>query len=132
MTSAKLLLEHGADVNGTCKGYDTPLTFVLNLNIQNYRPWVDLLLKFGARKSINEGGQYSWRMSALHWAAEKGDVQLVKLFLDHGADIMMLDTPTKITAFMFARRKKNHRVMDLLKSRGASESRRGCWYWSRD
>lgn len=90
----KLLLDHGADVNGSSKQSDykgpgviigsTPLRLAAmkgNLDIMK------LLLEHGA---IVDASRQSGR-TALHWASLKGHPDIVKLLLDYGADVWAQD-----------------------------------------
>ena len=52
---------------------------------------VQASLRDGA--SLSQKNHYGWQ--ALHWASYKGNVELTKLFLDKGADVLALNNDGK-------------------------------------
>jgi hypothetical protein len=74
---AKLLIDHGADVN--TRGYGLPPLIWAVRN--DHKHIAKLLLDHNAE--INKMG---YGMTALHWASWEGREEMVQLLLDHGAD----------------------------------------------
>lgn len=109
----RLLVGYGADVNGKDMKFDTPLS------LASYSDWgdqmkalVQLLLEFGAGSSINEGGTI-YERSPLHWAARHGNIEIVAILLNYGADVKLLDA-TGFTAFRLAMEEGHQEIMNLL------------------
>ena len=119
MEIIQLLLERGADVNlqFVARSYgraDTPVKAA----VENVRiDLVQLLLRAGARVNDLEPG---CKISALQIAAAKGNLGLVQLLLDAGADV---DAPPFLywgeTALQAAAGTGNVEVVQLLLSHGA-------------
>lgn len=80
--AARLLIEHGADVNVRSSG---PIARVPPLGTAAFvgsTPLARLLLDAGAEvDGVGEGG-----FTALHAAAQSGNAELVRLLLEYGAD----------------------------------------------
>ncbi|KAL8689137.1 MAG: hypothetical protein Q9218_005122 [Villophora microphyllina] len=77
---AKLLLSHGADINGEgCEHY-TPLEAAIHRGHANV---VGLLLERGARAGKSNGED---RPTLLYWSAVRGDEEVVRLLLEHGPE----------------------------------------------
>ncbi|OBS26142.1 hypothetical protein FPOA_00085 [Fusarium poae] len=87
---AKLLLEHGANVNALNIGYETPLHLLLGW--RNYRsfPIVPLLEEL-LSKSAEVNSRDSEGCSPLHLACQKQDTQAILLLVKEGADLEALD-----------------------------------------
>jgi ankyrin repeat protein len=95
LESAKLLLEHGADVNQQTEGGWTPLLVA----VQNrYYELAEFLLEHGADPSIqNKGGWSPLYIATDNRNIEGGDyptrkpdrdhLEIIKLLLEHGADV---------------------------------------------
>jgi ankyrin repeat protein/curved DNA-binding protein CbpA len=81
-STMRILLEHGANFNGKgrSKGVSDIITPIELAVSKNKEPLVRLLLQH-AKKSTLINEQY-----ALRWAAEYGDIDIVRLLLEHGAD----------------------------------------------
>ena len=62
-------------------------------------------------------GQLSAKLSALHVAAQKGNVEMVDLLLAHGADRTLRDKHNN-TALMLAEKKKHMEIIMRLKGEG--------------
>ena len=78
--AARLLLDHGADVNSTCGG-EVPLRIACrgrHLNI------MDLLLKRGAKVDIRDDDYIG---TILHRASWEGEVEALRVLLEHKANI---------------------------------------------
>lgn len=82
-----LLLHYGADVNATAderNDYRSVLHFAV---LSGNRAMVDLLLKQGARPRAPPGGPADRKPSALDLAVLRGDVELVQMLIQAGADV---------------------------------------------
>ena len=60
-------------------------------------------------------------LTALHFAANKGHVQLARLFLDHGADVNAAGKAqgVPVIPLALAEKSKHEKMAALLKERGA-------------
>jgi hypothetical protein len=94
---AKLLLEHGADVNAKDKYGGTPLHRAV---LTEDADVVTLLLEHGA--DVNAKDKYGG--TPLHLAAAKGHADIARLLLEHGADPSIKDNEGS-TPLDIARRK---------------------------
>jgi hypothetical protein len=109
----KDLLEYGADPNSA----GTPTTCLLNWGCTK-KDWkiLELLVRSGA--NLNQKDDSGHSFSILHIAAHKGDAELVKFLLEHGADSTITDslgaTPLQIAEEVSQNR--NQEVITLLKS----------------
>ncbi len=110
----KFLVDHGADVNATDTWGCTPLFYAQFLDI------AELLVARGTDldiKNTEDGG------TVLHDAASTGDLEAVKLFVSHGADIDARnfegETPLHKAALF-----RDPAIVDYLVSEGADLSAR--------
>ena len=123
-TIAKFLLDAGADVNLSDEHNKTPLmAAVSNSNVEL------ILLLLPGNKTINNW--HDSKLTCLHIACRKGDVDIVKILLNHGADVnksaTVFDLKQKtplISAFhgmMLSVPEQNGReIVELLLKNGAS------------
>ncbi len=119
--AVELLLDHGADVNARDAWGCTPLSHSL---FPGFLDIMELLVEHGTDLNIQndiDGG------TVLHDAASNGDLQAVKLFVSHGADIDARDfegeTPLHKAALI-----RSQDTVDYLVSHGAdlhARSKRG-------
>jgi ankyrin repeat protein len=84
LEKAKLLIEHGAQVNARSSDKRTAL-LVASGKFGN-SPVVKLLLEHGADPSAHSPGLIGWDVTPLYEAAYVGDASMMKLLLAHGAD----------------------------------------------
>ncbi|KAI5820927.1 ankyrin repeat protein, partial [Pyronema omphalodes] len=109
----KLLLGYGADANGLDMKFDTPLSLATYSDWgKNMKCLVRMLLEFGAKLTINDGGTIHNRPPLL-WAARHGDVEVVGILLKYGADTSVVDGHG-FTAFQLAKQEGHKKVMKLL------------------
>ena len=81
----KYLISRGANVNKIGAEECTPIMYEVYMH--NYEN-IEILLENGA--DINYQSQYDGYTS-LHWASRKGDLEMVKLFINNGANINSLN-----------------------------------------
>ncbi|KAL7947111.1 ankyrin repeat protein [Trichoderma barbatum] len=81
----QLLLQNGAQVNAASARYKG-ITALQGACLQSNREIVELLLKSGADVQASGGG-FNGDGTALHAAAEKGCIDIVKKLVDSGADV---------------------------------------------
>jgi ankyrin repeat protein len=111
--AARLLLEKGAKVDAVASNptHVMPLhSAASSRNLEAAR----LLLKRGA--PINARQQAGW--VPLHAAAQNGDRDMVALFLEHKADVLLANDDGK-TAAMVAREKGHTQIAEVLEQRAA-------------
>ena len=109
----KLLLDHDADPN---IHYPDGSSLLLKLVMAtcdkhgNYFPYITLLLNHGANVNIAHSvtGQ-----TALMTAAQAQDVDLVKLLLEHGADVTQVNKEGKSVLDMLGRTRSHAKVAEL-------------------
>lgn len=110
---ARLLLDNGARINA--RDWDGMTALSLAVDNRNVDV-VWLLVENGA----NPEEATDWRKRPiLHWAAERGYSDLVKLLLEKGADINATDTAA-VTALHLAIKCSNFEIINLLLDRGAN------------
>lgn len=116
----ELLLRHGADLNATGEWGNTPLYFLLRYHDLEREPDVARglrwLLAHGADPNVRCGRE---RETSVHMAARSGqNVEIVKLLLEHGADVHALRGDGR-TAWVLARRSGFDDVAAALEEAGA-------------
>jgi ankyrin repeat protein len=84
---AKLLLEHGANPNARDKRQATPLHNLAGFTVSPQSKSIELLLEAGA--DINAQTMYS--ETSVFSAAQMGNVEYVRLLVDHHADLRIPD-----------------------------------------
>lgn len=110
--TVKLLLEKGADVNEAIDHGITPL-----ISAVGHGDIVKLLLEKGA--DVNAKTEFH-RNTALNYAIWQGDLESVRLLLDHGAGVNHKDSQA-LTPLKHAEEKSLHEIAKLLRERGAEE-----------
>ena len=121
---AKLLLEHGAFPNPPVESSGDALWVA-----QEWRPdkrMEQLLLSYGATPAKEHTDQdwpktpHNWlRISALHEAARKGDVEEAKRLLDAGADLTARDEHLGSTPLAWAAKFGQRAMVEFLLEQGA-------------
>ncbi|XHF97076.1 hypothetical protein AWENTII_000679 [Aspergillus wentii] len=102
----ELLLNHGADIEAAQYG-DTPLCIASN---KGHQKVVEILLR--RRAAVTP--------KALHSAAKAGNLQIVEILLDHGADINAFNISTSEETALFIAAKRGHEeVVNILLGHGA-------------
>jgi ankyrin repeat protein len=108
---ARLLLEHGADVNArTNVGWTSLRVAASNGRVEVAR----VLLEHGA----NVGAEDDEGRTPLHIAAEHKKVEVARVLLEHGANVGAEDNEGK-TAFQIASAEGHDEIMKLLSEHGA-------------
>ena len=110
----KLLLEHKANVNLTTKEAGSPLSQACD---EGFVEVARLLIAAGARVNYKDPSTLE---SALHLAAEHGNLALVKLLVDSHAELNGWDEEGR-TPLTRAIRKRRNDVVAYLRSVGAKE-----------
>jgi ankyrin repeat protein len=77
------LLNNRADINAIHRGIGTPLQRAVTWHGKDMEGMVKLLLDRGADVKTNAGETEN----ALHAAATIGNIDIVKLLIEHGADV---------------------------------------------
>lgn len=103
----KLLLDGGADVNNINKEGRSTLMFSAS---GPYPETVQLLLDRGANIDITDKAEH---FTALMWAAAEGNLDVVKVLVNHGANPSMKDVDGD-SAASFARKNGHNKVADFL------------------
>ena len=98
-------------------------------NIEELNKMVTLMeaIEIGDVKTVKELIEYSpyipiihtYEMSALHLAAQKGHIEIVRVLLDAGADVNPTEDMVGTTALMFASQNGHIEVVELLLQAGA-------------
>ena len=80
----------------------------------------------GVIKAIENGADVNlkdeWGRTALHWAVEKENLEMVKYLVENGADANLLDIKGR-TAFTFAVEKGNLEMVKLFIEKGLRKVR---------
>jgi len=111
---ARLLLEHGADVNSRTSDYDygqTPLHIVVK---NNRIEVLHVLLEHGA----NVAAKDNHGRTPLHLVAERGSVDVARVLLKHGANVAAEDNEGR-TPFQIASAWGYNSIIKLLSDHGA-------------
>jgi N-acyl-D-amino-acid deacylase len=111
----QMFLAAGADTNSADAHGDTPLMAAVRIGSM---PAVKLLLLNRVAPNVTDRDG----RTALHWAARTGRVDIVRALLDVGGAVDGLDS-TDRTPLAYAQEKEHAPVVDLLKKRGARETR---------
>lgn len=108
----ELLLAHGADINAVSNAGYTPLHQALLFG-SIHKAVIATLLRKGANANAmnSRDGQ-----TALHKAIDRGDIEIVRLLLEYGADVNAV-TKHGATSLHFAR--NSRAITELLIERGA-------------
>ena len=132
---AKLLLERGAFPNPPVESSGDALWVS-----QKFRPdkrMEELLLSYGATPTIELAGEdwpkqaHNWlRISPLHDAARKGDVEEAQRLLEAGADLMARDEHLSSTPLAWAARFGQLEMIKFLLQRGAPKTVPGEPEWA--
>jgi len=75
-------------------------------------------------KGLNVNTPLRVGTTALHFAAQKGHAEIVRILLEHGADVNAKDTEAGFTPLLFAAFKGHAAIVQMLLDRGASEADR--------
>ena len=108
---ARLLLEHGADIDAENGHGETPLHVTMEFNNVEV---VRVLLEHGA----NVDAENSQGRTPLHEAAGHNGTEVVRMLLEHGANADAEDSQGK-TAFQIASANGDGEIMKLLSEHGA-------------
>ncbi len=124
---ARLLLEHGAFPNPPVESSGDALWIA-----REWKPdarMEQLLLSFGATPTHEDADEawpavaHNWlRITPLHDAARKGDLEKAKALLDAGADLTARDEHIRSTPLAWAAKFGQHEMVRLLLERGAPRS----------
>lgn len=110
----RFLIERGAKLNEQ-PGEVTPLIMAA---WSGHQETVVVLLQAGSNPNAKD--ESGW--SALTHAARKGYVDIARLLIEHGADVNVRLSDGN-TPLSWAQAKKNQKMIDLLKSAGATENK---------
>jgi len=127
----KLLLENGANVNVRNDIDYTPLHNAMG-KAEKYVKTSELLIQHGADVNARGGirvssGPGKWKHTPLHLAAREGNLEIVKLLIEHGAKIEAKDFNNATPLFMAVTHKRKEVVKYLLE-KGANINVRGRLY----
>lgn len=115
MACAKLLIDHGADINDRLSSGSTLLMDVIQ---RGHFDFADLLMEKGAGvNGVNKEGE-----TALIIAAGKNNLTIIENLINRGADITAQDIDG-IDPFFAAQREGNQNIIDYLEKNGADTSR---------
>lgn len=113
---ANLLITKGANVNATMKFGITPLLVAAQFNQPQI---VRLLSELPNNKvAINHADQEGF--TALHFAAQNGDVIIARLLIDRGANVNLRDKTNQATPLTIAIENNHLEMVQLLKDHGAN------------
>jgi ankyrin repeat protein len=104
---AEFLLRHGALV--TSQNTHTTMPLLVLAAARSDEGMAELLIRNQA--PINGQDQDCW--TPLHWAVQRGNVQLIKLLIDHGASINSEDKNGRTPLYLALQ--KNQAIIDALK-----------------
>ena len=111
--SARILLEHGAHINGKATGCDD----FIPLHCASYCGYLELtqlLLEQGANLNVRN----SFQNTPLHLASRRGHLEVMRLLLDRGADVNVRGGDS-LTPYQIATQYRHHDVAQLLSEHGA-------------
>lgn len=111
--TAKLLIDHGADLDGRSSD-GTVLQNLIKRKGDAARDMVRLLLEGGAKRQ-----EFSFGNTELHLAALNGSADVIRLLVEHGADVHAANI-YQLTALFYAARHGYRRAADALIALGAS------------
>ena len=111
----EFLFSEGADINARDSGGQTALTYSCK---RSFDETAAFLLKNGAEVNVQSKKK---GITALMLASVSGNVELVQMLLEHGADANLTDTFGR-TAKILAEKKGNSAVVELLPDPPAQES----------
>ena len=103
----EFLLSKGADINARDSGGQTALLYACK---RSFNETAAFLLKNGAEVNVQSKKK---GVTALMLAAVSGNVELVRMLLEHGADANLTDIFGRTAKFL-AQKKGNSAVVDLL------------------
>jgi hypothetical protein len=117
--SLKLILEHGVDPGVPDGGGCTTLHHLAS----GYGKWSEnrviratMLLDAGASLTIRDP---LLKSAPLGWACRWGQIDLVRLYLERGADRLEADAERWATPLAWATKRGRHEMIELLRSHGA-------------
>jgi ankyrin repeat protein len=116
--SVELLLEAGADLHARDMEYSTPLHLVAQREVGGVRV-VELLVKAGAEVDARMETENAKSVTALHLAANKGNIGVLEALLEAGASMHAKDKIGR-TPLVAAIAKGTAATVALLLKRGAS------------
>ena len=108
--AGQCLLDHGADINARNNSGLTPLGSAAYQDLEFTR----MLVERGAR--IDDSDSDGW--TSLHWAIQSGNVQIVQLLLENGADVNVRDKSGKSPS-QFGSARRIPEIAELLSKYGA-------------
>jgi ankyrin repeat protein len=110
--TVRLLLDHGADPNVRSPDGDTVLSWMAtNDGPRSNRSWLAMaLLKHGADPDAHRRDNFG--RTSLLYAAERGDLELVRVLVRYGADVNARDVIGQ-TPLMTAQRLRANQIMAL-------------------
>jgi ankyrin repeat protein len=127
----KLLIDKGADVNAHDDSDQTPLESSIYVNSETGYEIAKLLIAKGSK--TNKLKDSSNGMALLHFAASYGQVKMVQLLLDNGADINAIEPEcqqTPLIAAISQRTAGGTETAKLLIVRGADIEAIDCADWN--
>lgn len=110
----ELLIEKGADINCLNGSMKTPLSLAVS---NGHKETAGVLIKNGVNVNFPIDGYGNY---PLHIAAEKGNIEIIKLLLDSGADINRRNK-LKEPPLLLAIQNGHKDVAEFLRSRGGEE-----------
>lgn len=107
-TILRLLIEAGADVNATNETGRTPLMYAQEAT-------AEILVSAGAELDVTD----EFGMSALMYASEIGESDVVRLLLDRGADVTLVDSDQKGALFYAIEMNQKIDIVQMLLEAGS-------------